>query len=177
MAALLPGIEPETAAYLAQFAAMPPRENQTLDDLRDGYKAELIRCAPVVTAEISVQTLSIPGAAGAMAARLYGPAAARTGGALLVYVHGGGFAVGDLESHDGLVRLIAAASGLRVLTLDYRRAPEAPFPAARDDVLAAVRWALIRRASSWAAKVPARPMPWRRRWPCASVTPRRRPCG
>jgi len=133
-------IESETAAYLAAFAAMPPRENQTIQDLRDGYKAELIRSSAPADPGVAYRALSIPGPAGALDARLYVPLTADHGGPLLLYVHGGGFAVGDMDSHDGLARLIAAASGLHVMTLDYRRAPEAPFPAARDDVLAAFRW-------------------------------------
>lgn len=134
-------IEPETAAYLAAFAAIPPRENQTLQDLRDSYKAELIRCSAPAHPSVASRALSIPGRAGPIAARLYVPIGADHGGPLLIYVHGGGFAVGDLDSHDSLARLIAAHSCLKVLTLDYRRAPEAPFPAARDDALAAFRWA------------------------------------
>ncbi len=134
-------IEPETAAYLAAFAAMPARENQTIEDLRAGYKAELIRSAPPPDPGVAWKALSIPGHAGEIPARLYVPLEADHGGPLLIYIHGGGFAVGDLESHDGLVRLIAASSKLRVLTLHYRRAPENPFPAARDDVLSVFRWA------------------------------------
>jgi acetyl esterase len=134
-------IEPETAAYLTAFAAMPPREGQTVQDLRDGYKAELIRCSVPAHPSVAWRALSIPGQLGPVDARLYVPIGADHGGPLLLYVHGGGFAVGDLESHDSLARLIAANSGLKVLTLDYRRAPEATFPAARDDVLTAFRWA------------------------------------
>jgi acetyl esterase len=133
-------IEPQTAAYLAAFAAMPPRENQTIDDLRAGYKDELVRSAGAPDPAVAWRPLTVPGAAGDMAARLYVPLTADHGGPLILYVHGGGFAVGDLESHDGLARLIAGASGLKVMTIDYRRAPESPFPAARDDVLAAFRW-------------------------------------
>lgn len=140
-------IEAETGAYLEAFAAMPPRENQSIEDLRAGYKAELIRCAAPADPGVAWRPLSIPTATEALAARLYVPLTADPSGALLLYVHGGGFAVGDLESHDGLVRLIAAASGLRVLTLNYRRAPEHPFPAARDDVLSAFRWAVANAAS------------------------------
>jgi acetyl esterase len=58
-----------------------------------------------------------------------------------VFFHGGGFVIGDLETHDGLCRRLAAWSGARVLAVDYRLAPEHPFPAAHDDALAAVRWA------------------------------------
>ncbi len=140
-------IEAETAVYLAAFAAMPPRENQTIQGLRDGYKAELIRASVPADPGVAWRALSIPGHAGPIEARLYVPLSADHGGPLLLYVHGGGFAVGDLDSHDGLVRLIAATAGLKVMTLHYRRAPEAPFPAARDDVLAAFRWAAANAAS------------------------------
>ena len=59
---------------------------------------------------------------------------------MLVYFHGGGWVIGDLETHDGTVRALAAASGVTVVSVDYRLAPEHPFPAAVDDCLAAVRW-------------------------------------
>lgn len=133
-------IEPETSAYLAAFASQPPREDQSLEDLRAGYKAELIRCAPSDGKTLATRALRVQGGAGEVDARLYRPDDSPDGLPLLLYVHGGGFAVGDLESHDALARLICAHSGMAVVTIDYRRAPEAPFPAARDDVLAAFRW-------------------------------------
>jgi acetyl esterase len=71
-------------------------------------------------------------------ARLYTPSLSR--GGLLVFFHGGGFMYGDLESHDPACRLLAEQSGARVLAIDYRLAPEQPFPAAYDDALAAYRW-------------------------------------
>lgn len=133
-------IEPETAAYLAAFAKQPRRENQSLEDLRASYKAELIRCAPSDGYTLDSRALRIESGAGEMDARLYRPDDTGEGSALLIYVHGGGFAVGDLESHEALAQLICVQSGMAVLTIDYRRAPEAPFPAARDDVLAAFQW-------------------------------------
>lgn len=71
-------------------------------------------------------------------ARLYlpGPDAGR----LVLYAHGGGWVFGDLASHDRACRRLAAASGAAVLSLDYRRAPEDPWPAAVDDVVDALRW-------------------------------------
>jgi acetyl esterase len=63
------------------------------------------------------------------------------GGPVLVYAHGGGWVMGDLETHDGLCRHLARASGWAVLAVDYRLAPESPFPAAVEDVSTAVGWA------------------------------------
>jgi acetyl esterase len=59
---------------------------------------------------------------------------------LLVFIHGGGWIVGDLDSHDATCRVLAEKAGVRVLSLDYRLAPEHPFPAAYDDCMAAYRW-------------------------------------
>ena len=61
--------------------------------------------------------------------RLYVPFEAATPGPLLVYLHGGGWVVGDLDTHDQTCRFIAREAGVRVLAVDYRRAPEHPFPA------------------------------------------------
>jgi acetyl esterase len=72
------------------------------------------------------------------AARLYRPTAQAT--ALVLYLHGGGFVFGDLETHDRACRRLADRSGVSVLALDYRRAPEHPWPAAVDDAVAALRW-------------------------------------
>ena len=78
--------------------------------------------------------------AGGVPARLYRPSGDEDLG-LLVYFHGGGWVVGDLETHDSTCRALAAESGHAVLAVDYRRAPEHPFPAALDDAMAATRWA------------------------------------
>ncbi len=96
-------------------------------------------------AAVTVRTVTVAGAGGPLPARLYTPVTAgRT--PLIVYFHGGGFVLGDLDSHDGPCRYIAARSGARVLSVDYRLAPEHPFPAAPDDAVAATRWALAHAA-------------------------------
>ncbi len=79
--------------------------------------------------------------AGGIAMRMYTPVASG-GGPLptLVYFHGGGFVIGDLETHDGLCRQFANEGGFAVIAVDYRRAPEHKFPAALDDAIAAVEW-------------------------------------
>ena len=97
----------------------------------------------VMGANVDVPTtdLAIPGPGGPLRARHYRP----TGTAvapLLVFFHGGGFVVGDIESHDGLCRLICRDAATHVLSVDYRLAPEHKAPAAVDDCVAAYRWAL-----------------------------------
>jgi acetyl esterase len=90
-----------------------------------------------------VQDLHIPAADGTpLPARLYGPVEPAHAGHLpvLLYLHGGGFCIGGLDTHDNLCRQLAARSGGAVLALDYRLAPEHPFPTAVDDAWAALRW-------------------------------------
>jgi acetyl esterase len=94
-----------------------------------------------------VEDVEIPGPAGTIPARLYAPRSAgdgptpQGGGALLVYYHGGGWTICDLETHDGTCRFLAASSGASVLSVDYRLAPEHPFPAAVEDAHTAFGWA------------------------------------
>jgi acetyl esterase len=73
-------------------------------------------------------------------ARHYAPAEAGAPHPLLVYYHGGGFTYGDLETHDGVCRILCRHGGAHVLAIDYRLAPEHPFPAAVEDARAALRW-------------------------------------
>ncbi|MGZ8667549.1 MAG: alpha/beta hydrolase [Solirubrobacterales bacterium] len=86
--------------------------------------------------------LSLAGAEGPLESRLYVPEDASDPGCLLVAFHGGGWTLGGLESHEPAFRVLARDSGVRVLSVDYRLAPEAPFPAAAEDALAAFRWAV-----------------------------------
>ena len=88
-----------------------------------------------------VEALEIPGAAGPIGARLYVPEPGPDPGGLLVYFHGGGHVKGDLDTHDTTCRFLAKSSGAGVLAVDYRLAPEHPFPAAADDAVAGLRFA------------------------------------
>ena len=78
--------------------------------------------------------------AGGVPCRLYRPSAER-GVPLVVYLHGGGWVVGDLDTHDHICRTIARNAGMAVLSVDYRLAPEHKFPAALDDAQSATEWA------------------------------------
>lgn len=89
---------------------------------------------------VAVTDVTLPGPAGAIAARHYRPAG-RGPAPLLVFYHGGGFALGDLDTHDTLCRLTCRDAGVQVLAIDYRRAPEHPAPAAVDDAYTAFVWA------------------------------------
>jgi acetyl esterase len=104
----------------------------------------LMRSSHVVMGtHVDVPTIdhTIPGPDGRLRARHYRTAGAGTA-PLLVFFHGGGFVVGDIESHDGLCRMICKDAAIHVLAVDYRLAPEHKAPAAVDDCFAAYRWAL-----------------------------------
>jgi acetyl esterase len=77
-------------------------------------------------------------------ARLYRPEAGS--GPLIVYSHGGGWTIGSLDSHDRVCRMLAAMSRVQILAIDYRLAPERPWPASVDDAVTAVRWIVGRTA-------------------------------
>jgi acetyl esterase len=96
--------------------------------------------------DVEIRDLMVAGAAGPIKARLYTPKSAATPGAGLVYYHGGGWVIGDLDTHDKLCRNLASSGGFRVLAVDYRLAPEHPFPASHDDAVAAANWAFERAA-------------------------------
>ena len=87
---------------------------------------------------LAVHDLHVPGAAGPLPARLYVPRRRARGH--LLFLHGGGFVMCGLDSHEGICAALARASRARVLAVDYRLAPEHPFPAAPEDCFAAWRW-------------------------------------
>jgi len=134
-------IDPETAEILAAARANPPPDYQAIP-LAEGRKKfnELTRVwNDPLPALAVVRDLTLPGPAGPLKARFYAP---RAGARLPIelYLHGGGWTFGGLDSHDRAVRLIAQDAGIAVLSLDYRLSPETPFPGARDDALAALRF-------------------------------------
>ena len=94
--------------------------------------------------DVAVADRTVPGAYGPRSARIYTPASARGQRRApgLVWFHGGGFVLGSIESHDGACRALASLSGVVIVSVDYRLAPEHRFPAGVDDAVAATRWVL-----------------------------------
>ncbi|TDD45940.1 alpha/beta hydrolase [Kribbella antibiotica] len=136
-------LDPELQVALRLMGLAPEAKDKTLRQRR----AELDQQARIFGGTpLPVDTIKpvfIPGAAGKIAARLYRPAGYKT---LLVYYHGGGFVVGGLDSTDSLCRFLAVHSDTAVLSIDYRLAPEAPFPAAVDDAVTAFHYAVSHAA-------------------------------
>jgi acetyl esterase len=132
-------LDPLVKAFLDQMALMPGPKMFDLppEEGRAMFVAMMQMIGPKDVPIGSVKNLSADG----LAMRMYRPVA--SGGEplpVLVYFHGGGFVIGDLETHDGLCREFANDGGFAVIAVDYRRAPEHKFPAALDDAIAAVAW-------------------------------------
>jgi acetyl esterase len=119
-------------------AKLPPVHTMPVAEARAAYvrNAEVLDVPRAPLAR--VQELVLPLLAGERAARLYAPSHEVL--PVLLYLHGGGFTIGGLETHDALCRQLALRSGVAVVSLDYRLAPEHPFPAAVDDCWAAMHW-------------------------------------
>jgi acetyl esterase len=120
---------------------VPPLDQLPADMVRAGYKMQRTQSDQSAPKAVTTRDLTVAGAAGEIPARLYTPDGAAETTPGLVYFHGGGFVIGDIDTHDGLCRRLAARAGVRVLSVDYRLAPEHPFPASHDDALAATKWA------------------------------------
>jgi len=134
-------LDPALAAFLAQAAAQgnPPLETLPLPAARQIYRdlaAGLGLPAPAIA---SANDRVIEGPCSSLTLRIYQPNAEGPL-PLLLYVHGGGFVIGDLETHDKVCRTLSHDVAAVVVAVDYRLAPEHPFPAAVDDVACALRW-------------------------------------
>ncbi|WP_244101262.1 alpha/beta hydrolase [Burkholderia ambifaria] len=133
------------AGFLESFAGSgaKPLPQSTPEEAR-GLMLHLARAvrAPEAVVDLHrVEDLTVPGAAGSLRARLYRPSAERHL-ATVVYLHGGGFVIGDLDTHDNICRELARGANAVVVSVDYRLAPEHRYPAAADDAIAATRWVI-----------------------------------
>jgi len=127
---------------LIREAGRPPYETLTPPEAREFYRAgrRILQPEPPKVAE--ARNLRAPGPQGEIPLRLYRGIGTERGAILpaLVYFHGGGWVIGDLDTHDGVCRVLANAAGCAVISVDYRLAPEHKFPAAVDDAVAATEW-------------------------------------
>lgn len=133
-------LDPGTAAFLQliEDAGYPPMHEGTPEDARRAFRAMTV---DVVTPESLVPVGSVEDREVAgVPARVYRPSGDGPF-PTLVYLHGGGFVIGDLDTHDQTCRRFCSGAGVVVLSVDYRLAPEAAYPAAVEDTLAAVGWA------------------------------------
>jgi len=121
-------------------AGAPRLEALAPEETRRAYAASRRALQPPFDDVYEVRQIEIPGPGGALALRIFYGAQPDVGLPCLLFLHGGGWVLGDLDSHEGLCRRIAARARCCVVAVDYRLAPEYPFPAAIEDSIAAIGW-------------------------------------
>ncbi len=135
--------DPDVETYLAlvRGAGRPPFETLAVEEARAFYRSgrDTVNLPPVAVG--SVTDFSIEGRGGPIGLRHYEPlTASGDARAAILFFHGGGWVIGDLETHDSICRHLVAQTGLPLVAVNYRRAPEHVFPAAVDDALDAHGW-------------------------------------
>ena len=138
-------VDPQIQTLLNLRAGLPELHTLSVPDARIQFAA---RDFPGLRKpEIAhVANRDMPGPGGSLALRIYTPLG-QGPFPLMVFFHGSGFVVCSLDTHDGMCRNLCAGTGCVVVSVDYRLAPEAKFPAAPDDCLAATRWAVANAAA------------------------------
>lgn len=138
---------------LAFFAAMqeadaPPFAELPLEEARAAYRQKSEIFGGPVIEMARVENIAAQGPLGPIPLRHYRPHGVPSGpGPALIYIHGGGWVIGDLDSHDKVCRQLAHRTGIAVVSVDYRLAPEYPAPASSDDVIAALWWIVANAAA------------------------------
>lgn len=142
------GLDPHLRLLLAvrQLEGETGLVTKDAEHSRRHFRAEMASIATKPTAVTGVKDFSIPGHVNSLPVRHYQPEQAN-GAPLLVFYHGGGFVVGDLDTHDEACRLLCRHGNMHVLSVAYRLAPEHPAPAAVEDGIAALKWAKANAAS------------------------------
>lgn len=137
-------MDSELRRYLNQMGAaapaLPETDKERVQMRREMMMKALENRAAIAGLPNQVQTRDIA-ISERLRARLYTPEGAERPRPVLVYLHGGGWAVGSVETHDPFCRLLAEAAGVMILSINYRLAPEHPFPAGLEDSLLAFEWA------------------------------------
>ena len=139
-------IHPEMAAVLEQFKDAPPMDFVATPVPEIRKLMDHMAFPPADLPMHEVREIDIPGGDGQpLKLRLYRPGTAQAA-PVMVYFHGGGWCIGTLETHDNLCRHLARITGMNIVSVDYRLAPEHVFPAALDDAYAATRWVALHAA-------------------------------
>jgi acetyl esterase len=136
-------LDPVLKAFLDQVASMggPKTWEMTPAEARESFAALMQLAGPKDIPIGKVTNIAIPAPHGEIAARSYAPVAANSQPLpTLVFFHGGGWVIGNIDTHDGLCRMIANGSGCRVISVEYRLSPESKYPDAVDDAVAALEW-------------------------------------
>jgi acetyl esterase len=134
-------LNPQIQVLIDGMAANPdakPTHELTPDEAREGYRALAAMLGPGPEVH-RVEDRTIPGPAGDLPVRIYQPGEG-DGRGVLVFFHGGGFVIGDLDTHDRECRVLCNGADCVVVSVDYRLAPEHRFPSAHEDAFAALRW-------------------------------------
>lgn len=138
-------LDPQIAAMLSGGGEWPGAANVPIDQLRALVRQFSMASGPLPVPLASVRDQAIPGPGGELPVRIYTP----TGEGpfpLIVFFHGGGYVTGDLDTQDMIARGLCAGAGAVTVSVDYRLAPEHPFPAAPQDAFAALTWAAAHAA-------------------------------
>jgi acetyl esterase len=138
-------VHPSLESYVNAVRAEPPTHPSLLsaDDRRAAYRATSLAARGVPEEVGSIREVELELDGRTLAARLYVPLKDESK-ALVLYFHGGGFVVGDLDTHDALCRRLSSDTRMRFLSVEYRLAPEHPFPAGIDDAVDTIRHVLAR---------------------------------
>jgi acetyl esterase len=140
-------LDPQAQAVLEQMAeaGLPPLGSVSVEETRQGMVAATAAGEePEPVAKVEDRT--VPGSAGQIPVRIYTPQGSGPF-PVLVYFHGGGWVIGNVDTHDPTCRTLANAAGCVVVSVDYRLAPEHKFPAAVDDCYAATQWVAANAAA------------------------------
>lgn len=137
-------LDAQTAAFIAQMkaAGFRPANQIPLEESRRGLTSMALRMAGPKAEVFATEDRGIPGPGGELPVRIYRPQPLQPGARLpaVLFFHGGGFYLGDLETHDHVCRFLCRGAGAVVIAVDYRLAPEHKFPAAVEDGYAALAW-------------------------------------
>src|SRR4051794_26121857 len=132
-------LDPQAQAALMALADAPPMSTLTPERVRQEIKMQLAFFDGEEEPVAHVENRGVPGPGGEIPVRIYTPEGIGTF-PVLIFFHGGGWVMCDLDTHDGLCRRLANGAGCVVVSVDYRLAPEHPFPSAPEDCYAATWW-------------------------------------